>query len=339
MNTHYKLAMSMMTILSFFLLFSLISCGTAKHDFIKDGSLKAIQLPTPKTHGGMPLMDALKNRQSQRSFNPQPLETQAVSDLLWAAFGINRPESGRRTAPSALNWQETDIYVFTEKGAYLYEAESNILQPVAAGDFRGETGSIIQPFVKTAPVNLVYVVDSERAGLMGKMMSTADRDMFSATAVGFIGQNVYLYCASKGMATVVRGLVDRDALKERLNLKPEQKVILAQSVGYPADRDKTSDLNLDLNLDKVKDGQYPGDAPFDDMVYSVMVTVKDHRIEKIEIVDIGSSEFQKEAEDVVQGVVSDQALPVDAMSGATVASQTLLRAVENALHQAAAQTD
>ena len=93
------------------------------------------------------------------------------------------------------------------------------------------------------------------------------------------------------------------------------------------------------NLDQIKDGQYPGEAPFNDMVYSVMVTVKDHRIENIEIVDIGSNEFQKEAEDVAQGVVSDQALPVDAMSGATVASQALLKAVENALHQAADPTE
>ncbi|MBW1893374.1 MAG: nitroreductase family protein [Deltaproteobacteria bacterium] len=335
MGTHYKWKMGKITIQSFIVLFVMISCGTAKHDILTDGPLTAIQLPAPKTHGGMPLMDALKNRQSNRSFSPKPLELQVLSDLLWAAFGINRPESGRRTAPSALNWQETDIYVFTEKGAYLYEAESNILHPVVAGNFHGETGSFIQPFVKTAPVNLVYVVDVERTGLMGKMISTADREMFSATAVGFIGQNVYLYCSSAGMATVVRGLVDRDALRERLNLRPEQKVILAQSVGYPADYGQTSDLSLG----NIKDGQYPGEAPFDDLVYRVMVTVKDHRIKRIEIVDIGSDEFRKEAVDVTQSLLSAQALPVDAMSGATPASQALLKAVENALHQAAKNAD
>lgn len=265
-----------------------------------------------------------------------------MSDLLWAGFGINRPESGHRTAPSALNWQETDIYVFTEKGAYLYDPKDNILHPIATGDFRGETGVLIQPYVKSAPVNLVFVVDASRTGLIGKVLSTADREMFSATAVGSISQNVYLYCASKGLSTVVRGLVDRDALRVRLNLRPEQKVILAQCVGYPADQDQASDqgldLGLDLCLDRIKDGKYPGKAPFNDLVYRVMVTVKDHRIDAIEIVDVGSDEFRKEANDVVQNVVSDQALP-DAMSGASPASQALLKAVDNALQQAAVQAD
>jgi uncharacterized protein with FMN-binding domain len=338
LSKHHKLTTAIMTILLFILLMAFNACGPAKPDFISDGSLDAIQLPAPVTQGGMPLMDALKNRQSQRSFSPEQLSDQVLSDLLWAGFGINRPDSGRRTAPSALNWQETDIYVFTEKGAYLYDVEPNLLQPIVAGDFRGETGSLIQPFVKTAPVNLVYVVDSDRTGMMGKVMSAADRDMFSATAVGFISQNVYLYCASKGLATVVRGLVDREALRERLNLRPEQKVILAQSVGYPADGDKSS-MNLGPYLEKMKDGGYPGEAPYNELVYRVMVTVKDHRIEGIEIVDIGSGEYQNEAEEVLSGVVDGQALPVDAMSGATPATQALYRAVENALKQGAGQSN
>ena len=229
--------------------------------------------------------------------------------------------------------------MFTEKGAYLYDVEPNTLQPIVAGDFRGETGALIQPFVKTAPVNLVYVVDADRTGVMGKVMSTSDRDMFSATAVGFISQNVYLYCASKGLATVVRGLVDREAVRERLNLRPEQKIILAQSVGYPEDREKTSSVNLDPYLDKIKDGSYPGEAPYEDLVYRVMVTVKGHRIEGIEIVDIGSDEYREEAEEALSKVVADQTMPVDAMSGATLASQALYRAVDNALQQAAGQPD
>jgi len=339
LNNHHKLTTAVMTILLLTFLIALISCGPAKPDFITDGSLDAIQLPAPITQGGMPLMEALKNRQSQRTFSPEQLSDQVLSDLLWAGFGINRPDSGRRTAPSALNWQETDIYVFTEKGAYLYDVESNMLQPIADGDFRGETGSLIQPFVKTAPVNLVYVVDADRTGMMGKVMSTADRDMFSATAVGFISQNVYLYCASKGLATVVRGLVDREALRERLNLRPEQKVILAQSIGYPADRDKSSNLNLGPYLEKIKDGRYPGEAPYNDLVYRVLVTVNDHRVEGVDIVDIGSDEYRKEAEEALSKVVTDQALPVDAMSGATVASQALYRAVENALKQGAGQSN
>ncbi len=212
-------------------------CGGSKQVLVSDGSLERIRLPAPQMTGGKPLMEALRDRKSGRDFSPTPLPDQVLSNLLWAAFGINRPESGRRTAPSALNWQETDIYVFTEQGAYWYDAKENVLQPVAAGDHRGATGSMIQPFVKKAAVNLVYVVDPSRTGLMGKMLSTAERDMFSDTAVGFISQNVYLYCASEGLATVVRGMVDREALTALLKLRPEQRIILAQSIGYPADQE------------------------------------------------------------------------------------------------------
>ncbi len=222
------------TILFVMLTGGIWGCGGSKQILITDGSLKQIRLPAPQMTGGKPLMEALRDRKSNRDFSPMPLSEQTLSNLLWAAFGINRPESGRRTAPSALNWQETDIYVFTEQGAYLYDAKENSLQPVAAGDHRGETGSIIQPFVKKAPVNLVYIVDAARTGLMGKMLSTEERDMYSDTAVGFISQNVYLYCSSDGLATVVRGLVDREALTELLKLRPEQRIILAQSIGYPA---------------------------------------------------------------------------------------------------------
>jgi len=211
-------------------------CSGSKQILITDGSLEQIRLPVPQMTGGKPLMEALRDRKSGRDFSPKPLSEQTLSNLLWAAFGINRPESGGRTAPSAMNWQETDIYVFTEQGAYLYDAKENLLQPVAAGDYRSETGSMIQPFVKKAPVNLVFIVDASRTGLMGKMLSTEERDMFSDTAVGFISQNVYLYCASEGLATVVRGLIDREALTALLKLRPEQRIVLAQSIGYPEDR-------------------------------------------------------------------------------------------------------
>ncbi len=217
------------------LIWVLVGCGGTQKILITDGSLAAIRLPAPQTTGGKPLMEALRDRNSSRDFSPVPLPEQVLSNLLWAAFGINRPESGKRTAPSALNWQETDIYAFTSQGAYWYDAKENALLPVAAGDHRGATGSILQPFVKKAPLNLVYVVDASRSGMVGKMINTADRDMFSDTAVGFISQNVYLYCASEGLATVVRGMVDREALTALLKLKPEQRIILAQSVGYPAE--------------------------------------------------------------------------------------------------------
>jgi nitroreductase len=156
--------------------------------------------------------------------------------MLWAAFGINRAESGKRTAPSALDWQETDIYVATEEGLYIYDAKAHMLNPVLAGDIRAETGHFIQPFVKDAPVNLIYVADYSKTGLLGRLMSAEERDMFSAAATGFISQNVYLFCASEGLATVVRGLVDRSGLRKVMNLRPEQKITLAQSVGYPEEK-------------------------------------------------------------------------------------------------------
>jgi nitroreductase len=209
-------------------------CGT-KTKPTGDGALEIIRLPAPQTTGGKPLMEALRDRASNRNFSPDPLPEQVMSNMLWAAFGINRPESGKRNAPSALNWQETDIYVFTSNGVFLYEPAENVLLPVVSGDHRGKTGSVIQPFVKKAPVNLVYVVDAARTGIIGSAMGADSRDMFSNTAVGFISQNVYLYCASEGLATVVRGSFDRKALAELLALRPEQRIILAQSVGYPAE--------------------------------------------------------------------------------------------------------
>jgi SagB-type dehydrogenase family enzyme len=189
--------------------------------------LKPIELPKPRTEGGMPLMEALKARETSRSFSSEKLPEQVLSDLLWAAFGVNRPDSGKRTAPSAVNWQEIDVYVALAEGVYLYDAKAHRLEPVLAKDLRAMTGT--QSFVKDAPVNLVYVAD------LARMRGASDRDtaFCSAADTGFIAQNVYLYCASEGLATVVRGLIDRPALKKALNLRSDQEIILAQSVGYP----------------------------------------------------------------------------------------------------------
>jgi SagB-type dehydrogenase family enzyme len=150
-----------------------------------------------------------------------------LSNLLWAAFGINRPDSGKRTAPSAMNWQEIDVYVATAEGLYVYDAKGNKLDPVLAEDVRGATGG--QPFVKAAPVNLVYVADLAKTG----RASSADRDLYNAADVGFIAQNVYLFCASEGLNVVVRGGLDRAALAKAMKLRPDQKILLAQTVGYP----------------------------------------------------------------------------------------------------------
>jgi SagB-type dehydrogenase family enzyme len=189
--------------------------------------LSPIRLPPPDTEGGMPLMKALSARQTSRAFLPDSLPVQTLSDLLWAAFGVNRPESGKRTAPSAVNWQDTDIYVAMERGVFLYEASRHELEPVRSGDLRALTGS--QPFVRDAPVTLVLVSDLSRIAAE----SQEEKDFYSAIDAGFISQNVYLYCASQGLATGVRALIDRPALKEALGLREDQRIIVAQSVGRP----------------------------------------------------------------------------------------------------------
>lgn len=191
--------------------------------------LADIPLPSPRMGGGMPLMQALKERQSARAFSPKALPDQVLADLLWAAFGINRPDTGKRTAPSARNWQEVDVFAVTENGAYLYDAKANVLRAVAAGDLRKLAGA--QEFVGTAPLNLVFVADSTR--MTGS--SPEDQALYAGADVGFISQNVYLFCSSEGLATVVRGMVDRAALAQALGLPDNKKIILAQTVGYPAE--------------------------------------------------------------------------------------------------------
>ena len=190
--------------------------------------MKPMSLPPPHTDGGKPLMQALRERQSKREFSPQPLQPQELSDLLWAAFGINRPEIDHRTAPSAMNSQEIDIYVALAEGVYLYNAKAHRLDPVAEGDMRAKTGA--QDFVKVAPVELVYVADLAR---MVKPKPEA-KEPYAWADTGSISQNVYLSCASAGMATVVHELGDRQPLVEAWKLRPDQRIILAQAVGFPS---------------------------------------------------------------------------------------------------------
>jgi len=191
-----------------------------------------IKLSPPEMAGGMPLMQALKARHSTREFASQPLPPQVLSNLLWAASGVNRPDTGQRTAPSAHDWREIEVYITTADGAYRYDPPSHALIKVVAGDIRHLAG--VQDFVATAPLNLVYVADFNR--MSGA--SAEDKAFYSATDAGFIAQNVYLYGASTGLAVVVRGLVDRDALGAALKLGRHQRIILAQSVGYPVGKDK-----------------------------------------------------------------------------------------------------
>jgi SagB-type dehydrogenase family enzyme len=188
---------------------------------------KTIQLPAPQMDGGMPLMKALKLRCTIREYSAEALPPQELSNLLWAACGVNRSESGKRTAPTARNMQEIDVYVALVDGLYLYDAKAHVLNLVLAQDLREATGK--QPFVKDAPVNLVFVADFAKMGDGTKEM----KDFYSATDTGYISQNVYLYCASAGLGTVVRGHLDREALKTAMNLRADQNVVLAQTVGYP----------------------------------------------------------------------------------------------------------
>lgn len=188
--------------------------------------LSTIELPAPNTTGGLPLMAALKQRQSIREFSARPVPLPVLSDLLWAGFGINRPESDHRTAPSTMNLQEIDLYVVLADALYVYDAKPHRLRQILTGDLRAKTGGKAE--LQAAPLILVLVADFSR---MAKA-KPPDRDFYAAIDAGFISQNAYLYCASAGLGTVVHEL-DRAPLARAMQLQPEQKIIIAQSVGYP----------------------------------------------------------------------------------------------------------
>jgi SagB-type dehydrogenase family enzyme len=187
----------------------------------------SIVLGAPQTEDAATLMQALKQRKSTREFSPKPLPSETLSTLLWVAFGINRPQSSGRTAPSAHNWQEIAVYAAFGEGLYRYDAGAHVLESTADGDLRALTG--MQDFVGQAPLNLVYVADFSR-------MSGADaeqRTFFAAADAAFIAQNVYLFCAASGLATVVRGLIDRKKLAAAMGLGVNERIVLAQTVGFP----------------------------------------------------------------------------------------------------------
>jgi SagB-type dehydrogenase family enzyme len=188
---------------------------------------KYIKLKDPQMSGGMPLMEALKNRKSSREFSSRELPDQMLSNLLWAAFGINRPETGHRTAPSSLNYQDMDIYIATSYGVYVYEPKAHALELAVPGDLRAITGT--QEYVKDAAVNLIFVSDFSKFG------DRAEWWKFRTARIdtGLISQNVYLFCASEGLGTVVRGKVDIEPLAKAIKLRSDQQIILCQSVGYP----------------------------------------------------------------------------------------------------------
>jgi len=202
--------------------FALLLAGS----LVAEVQIPALELPAPQKSGGLPLLDALARRATSRSFAPTELSRQQLSDLLWAAFGINRPD-GRRTAPSARNWQEIDLYVLLQSGAYVYDAKAHRLNPVVGADLREFGGT--QAFVKDAPLTLVFVANLAR--MVGG--DSARQREWAHIDVGYISQNVYLFCTSAGLATGARAYVDKDTLGAKLNLKPDQLIVLAQSVGLP----------------------------------------------------------------------------------------------------------
>ncbi|SAL61618.1 SagB/ThcOx family dehydrogenase [Caballeronia humi] len=189
---------------------------------------KFIELPKPDPNAGVPLMTALSFRASARTFADEPLSLNVLGDLLWAANGVNRPGTGGRTAPSARAFNEIDVYVALPYGVYRYDAPAHRLLLKHAIDARNMTG--YQDFVGTAPLDLVYVVQTAKL----LPIPPQQRDMFSAVAAGAIAQNVSLYCASAGLATVVRGWINHRLLADALRLNEDELPVLAQTVGMPA---------------------------------------------------------------------------------------------------------
>lgn len=188
-----------------------------------------VDLPSPRMQGGRPLMDVLRDRASCRRFLSQPLPLQLLSDLVWAAFGVNRPAIHGRTAPSAQNWQEIAIYLAKEDGLFAYQPTEHALLRLGRSDIRPRTG--LRPDSgDLAALDLIYVADFSRA----TDASEEERRLYCVANTGFIAQNVYLFCASERLGTVVRGAINRPALAAALGLGRTERVILAQTVGYPA---------------------------------------------------------------------------------------------------------
>jgi nitroreductase len=173
-------------------------------------------------------MEALHQRKTTREIKSDELSPQVLGELLWAAYGVNRPQIAHRTAPSAMNSQEVDIYVAMRRGVFQYDAPAHRLKVVSPEDVRGKTSG--QPFGTNAPVTLLYVADLNR---LDKARAET-RLIYANFDAGCICQNVYLFCASEGLATVVHDL-DRNPLQAPLKLKPEQQIIMAQAVGWPAE--------------------------------------------------------------------------------------------------------
>jgi nitroreductase len=190
-----------------------------------------IKLPEPDRKGGVPLMQALNDRHSSREFDSRSLTGQQLSDLLWAAWGINRPGEGKHTAPSSQNKQEISVYAVLSSGLYLYVPETHLLKQVHNRDIRKECGK--QDFVAIAPLNLIFVADLAKAGISDPENAGPGSLNTSNINTGFMAQNVYLYCASEKLSCVVRGWIETPDLAKAMELAPHQRIIVGQTIGYP----------------------------------------------------------------------------------------------------------
>ncbi len=213
MNTLTKMALGLM--------------GQLKPVPVPGTTIVAMNLPPAEKTGGLPLMQCLQKRQSQRSFEAQELPLQTVSNLLWAVAGVNRQELGGRTTPSAMNAQEIDVYVALGRGLYRYDPFNHTLLLERGTDVRRVTG--YQDFVDTAPLELIFVAHHGRMSLV----PAAQRNVYAWVAAGAMAQSAYLFCASAGLATVIRAWIDRTALAQAMDLSPDEQVLLAQTVGLP----------------------------------------------------------------------------------------------------------
>lgn len=212
----------MKTLLSFCLiLFAMTSTITGQD----------IQLPNPNMQGGKPLMEALSLRKSHRYYDTKNLTNQQLSDLMWAAWGINRPENGRRTAPSSHNCQDIELYVAMASGVYVYNAEKHSLEQIGKEDIRKSTG--VQDFVEKAPLNFIFVSDFNKI----HRETETDKFLVAGLDAGYISQNIYLFCASEDLKSVARAMYDEKLLRSLLQLPEHKKIVLTQTVGFPAPKE------------------------------------------------------------------------------------------------------
>lgn len=195
--------------------------------------LKSIALQAPDLNEPATLMQAFSKRRTNRDFDSRPVTEKHLSELLWAAYGANRPD-GHKTVPSAMGIYPLDIYAVTTQGVYRYEPSTNSLEPVSEGDYRADTG--IQDFAGQAPLDLVIVYNEDDFDVPDKptaKMIQKNQVRLTALDAGAVTQNIYLYCAVQGLNVVERMSAADDAIKKPLGLKRHQHFVVAMSIGYP----------------------------------------------------------------------------------------------------------